>query len=74
MHQRSHETMDVPVTGCGPYSCCLLAMTIARVRNLPGVEHARVKVFPLTFLSKTLRVTYDPSRVSPNQIRRYCEI
>ncbi len=72
MRTPEEETLEVQVTGCGPYSCCLLAMTIERVRKLPGVKRARVKVFPFTFLTKTLAVTYDPQRVSAEKICECC--
>lgn len=66
------KALEVQVTGCGPYSCCLLAMTIERVRKLPGVRRARVKVFPLAFLTKRLLVTYNPSQITPEEICRCC--
>ena len=74
MGQPHYETFEVEVTGCGPYSCCLLTMIIDRVRRMPGVARASVKVFPLSFLTKTLVITYEPEKIAAEQIARRCEL
>lgn len=74
MAEMQLKKLEMEVTGCGPYSCCLLGMTIHRVRRLPGVAQAKVRVFPLKFLTKTLVVTYEPGRIAPEEICRCCEL
>ncbi len=73
MQTSERKTLEVQVTGCGPYSCCLLGLTIERIRRLPGVRRAKVKAFPLSFFTKTLVVTYDPKQVTPEEICACCQ-
>lgn len=68
MRKTEIEMREVQVTGCGPYSCCLLTLIIEKVRRIPGVKLVRISVFPLSFLVKTLIITYDPDKTTFEQI------